>query len=96
MLDESTLNNVLKSQLHARLINYDVFWFSNNSACVIIKLRGRKLSVSIPYVINQLNKDNIEVSTSEWKEDVKSTSSAVSTIVKDVRKQEVKFNKFTK
>ena len=97
-MDEKALNSIFKSQLHARMINYDLFFMESGSACVIIKVRSTRLAIQLPYVIEQ-HKNKIIVSSPErvWELPSKdgNTAKAVQLIVRDMRKQEVKFNKFS-
>lgn len=87
---------MFKSQLHARMINYDLFYFESGSVCVIIKVRSTKLSISLPYIIEK-HADEIIVSSPErqWALPLDNENKAVQLIVRDVRKEEVKFNKFS-
>ncbi|BBI90417.1 hypothetical protein HYO65_gp025 [Tenacibaculum phage PTm1] len=96
-MDEKQINAIFKSQLHARMINYDLYFFESGSVSVIIKVRSTKLTIQLPYIIEKHN-NNIVVSSPErvWKLNTNDENIAVQLIVKDVRKQEVKFNKFSK
>ncbi len=95
-MDEKALNSMFKSQLHARLINYDLFFMESGSACVIIKVKSTKLSIQLPYIIEQ-HSNSVIVSSPQrvWELPNNNVTKAVQLIVRDMRKQEVKFNKFS-
>lgn len=93
-MDEKRLNSLLKSQLHARMINYDLYFFESGSAAVIIKIRSTKLTIQLPYIIEARGTE-IVVSSPRKIWQAKQDSEAVQLIVRDIRGEEIKFNKFS-
>ena len=96
-MDATSINSLLKSQLHSRMINYDLFVFEADAVAVIIKIRSTKVAVQLPYIITA-TKSNIVISSPNrsWELNSSEMSKAVQLIVRDMRKEEVKLSKFVK
>lgn len=84
----SELLNTLKSKLHSRMIQYDVFSFVDDVTVVITHVQSLHAKCSIPFVLigNDLYyKDKKFVTGSK--------SESVGILVNQIRRAEVKLNK---
>lgn len=92
-LNIEELKSSLRSRLAARRINYNLFIFDGHAATVLGKLRGIKLSIDVPYSI--VKEGNIlKVSGFSWTKEAESEDQAVGIIVRNIRKNEMRFNKY--
>lgn len=89
------LDSALKSRLHSRMIPFQTYSFADGSHSVIVTLVSDRFSVNVPYHINISEGGYLLVAPSVMYE-ADSINNIVSRLVLDVRKTEVRFNKWKK
>ncbi|BAV39254.1 hypothetical protein BPT24_129 [Tenacibaculum phage pT24] len=85
----------LKSRLHARFVQYDVFTFSGKFASVVVKISTVTIAISLPYLIEQVGDDEFVVYFRSVSVRGK-LQSVISYLVTTMRREESKLSKFKK
>lgn len=95
-LNFSTLIASLRAKLMARQLHYNVYTFRNGDAVVSATVRGKRMTMQMMYLIKAWKEDvnGIEISGYGWSAVMKSEQKAITKIVSDIRKYELKFNKY--
>ena len=95
VINVSTLLSGLRSRLMARQIHYNVYSFKNGDAVVSATVRGRRMTMQMMYLVKLSDdKQSIEIAGFGWSAIANNEDKAIARIVNDIRKYELKFNKF--
>lgn len=86
----------LKSRLHARFIQYEVFTFNEKHASVTLSLTNTNVTVRLPFMISATKDSSVYVIMFRSKEISGSLSSVISYLMTTMRREETKLSKFKK
>lgn len=86
----------LKSRLHSRFVQYEVFTFSGKAASVSLHLTNTSVTVKLPYLITATSDTNEFVLYYKSNEVTGSLSSLISYMLSTMRKEESKLSRFKK
>lgn len=92
----SRLFTELKSRLHARFVQYEVFTFSGKIASVVLHLTNTNVTVKLPYVISATKEDDKFILYFRSKEVEGGLSSLITYMLSTMRREESKLAKFKK
>jgi hypothetical protein len=93
-VDASSVLAGLRSRLMARQIHYNVYTFKNGDVVISTTVRGFRMTMQMMYQIKVVDSDKFEISGYGWSKIVRGENEAISNIVKDIRKYEMRFNKY--
>lgn len=85
----------LKSRLHSRFVQYEVFTFAEKHAHIALHLTNTSVTVKLPYLISALKGERF-ILYYRSQEIEGSLSSLLSYIISTMRKEESKLSRFKK
>lgn len=88
------LTSELKSRLHARFVQYEVFTFNAKIASVVLHLTNSSVTVKLPYIIERGRGEDDYTLYFRSNEVVGSLSGLMSFLLSTMRKEESKLSKF--
>lgn len=86
----------LRSRLHARFIQYELFTFAGKVASVVLHLTNRNITVKLPYVIAATSDSERFILYFRSNEIEGSLQSLISYMLSTMRREEAKLTKFKK
>lgn len=84
----------LKSRLHARFIQYEVFTFGGKIASVVLHLTNTSVTIKLPYIISIGRSEGEYILYYRSNEIQGSLSGVISYMLTSMRKEESKLSKF--
>ncbi len=86
----------LKSRLHARFIQYEVFVFGGKLASITLLLTNTNITIRLPYLIESSNEKDKYILHFKSREVEGSLQNVISYLLTTMRREESKLSKFKK
>ncbi len=86
----------LKSRLHSRFVQYEVFTFAEKAASISLHLTNTNVTVKLPYLITANSKKDVFTLYFRSNEMSGSLSSLISYMLTTMRREESKLSRFKK